>query len=222
VDLTTYPAVPRRADVRLRSSVGAFINADREPCGTGYAVLPVSPTILEEPPLQTHGGGFNASLSVPDVTPEDPLPDSASIDVRFFLGIMQTGGLRIAVLVEAFPEGGALWWAEGTDARIWTDSGGPTTGIEPGPAEALTLTAPVPNPTRGRATFFLAAPAAGHATATLYDARGRRVAILLDGPIAARSPLALDVDARDLPAGLYFVRVSAAGYDVTRPLTVTR
>ena len=88
--------------------------------------------------------------------------------------------------------------------------------------ESLTLTEAVPNPTRGRATLYLVARTGGHVTAALYDARGRRVAVLQDGPMAPNSPLALDVDAVDLPSGLYFVRARGSGVHATRALTVGR
>jgi hypothetical protein len=222
VDLTTYPAPVGTADVRLRSSQGAFFHADRVPCGTGYSLLRLEPTILEEPPGQPHGGGFNASLSVPAVTPATPLADGASINARFFLGIMQTGILRIAILVEAYPDGGALWVAEGTDERIETDSGGPTTAVEPEAANRLVLSDPMPNPARDRAALYLIAPNDGHVAVTLHDATGRRVAVLMEGRTSPAWPVAINMDTTALSAGVYLVRAEGEGLIATRTLTLTR
>ncbi|HLA64809.1 MAG TPA: hypothetical protein VK610_10310 [Rhodothermales bacterium] len=85
------------------------------------------------------------------------------------------------------------------------------------------LDAPRPNPTRGIAglTLTLARDRA-RVTAAAYDALGRRVAVLHDGPLAASAAHALTLDAAGLPAGTYFVRVEADGLRLTRPVTVVR
>ena len=78
-----------------------------------------------------------------------------------------------------------------------------------------------PNPAAGRAEVSVALPAAAHARAEVFDALGRRVAGVWDGPLAAgTTPLALDVGA--WPPGVYVVRVVAAGRVTSAPLTVAR
>lgn len=78
-----------------------------------------------------------------------------------------------------------------------------------------------PNPAAGRATVSFGLAEAGEAEVALYDALGRRVAVLAAGP---RGPgrHAVPVPAASLPAGVYVVRV-AAGPDVrTARLTIVR
>ena len=74
---------------------------------TGLATTPctvnVQGTTLEQPPSQPNGGAFNSTLSAGTVTLGTPLANGASIDVRFALGIQQTGNFKFFVNVEALP-----------------------------------------------------------------------------------------------------------------------
>ena len=82
------------------------------------------------------------------------------------------------------------------------------------------LLAPHPNPTHGAAAvaFVLAAPAG--VRLGLYDALGRRVALLADGVRAAgRHEVALGVLGR-LPAGVYVLRLDGAGVPLSRRVVV--
>ena len=67
-----------------------------------------------------------------------------------------------------------------------------------------------PNPTAGRTTLRLASPLAGPAFVAVYDASGRRVAVLFDGPVAAETRT-LAFDAAALAPGVYTVRASLPG-----------
>ena len=51
--------------------------------------------------MQVNGGGLNSSLSSGTVTLQTPLPDGESIDVRFLLGIQQTGSFKFFINIEA-------------------------------------------------------------------------------------------------------------------------
>lgn len=96
------------------------------------------------------------------------------------------------------------------------------------PGARAALLAPHPNPTRGAATvaFTLAAPA--DVRLALFDALGRRVAVLADGPRpAGRHDVALDVGT--LPAGVYALRLDSlpcsgggAGVRLAQRLAVVR
>lgn len=92
----------------------------------------------------------------------------------------------------------------------------------PAPATRLALSAPTPNPARGACRLELILPAAGLAEAAIFDASGRRVRRLLAGRAeAGRHALGwdgLDERGRRAPAGVYFVRASAAGVTATRRL----
>jgi hypothetical protein len=103
VDLTTFPAPSGIADLRPRTSTTVVVTVDRPPCGSGTSNVSVNGTTLEQPPSQPNGGGFNSSMSAGTVTLGTPLANGASIDVRFLLGIQQTGSFKIFVNVEALP-----------------------------------------------------------------------------------------------------------------------
>ena len=83
-----------------------------------------------------------------------------------------------------------------------------------------------PNPLAGgplRVRYAL--PRAGTLRVTAHDVSGRRVRTLHYGPAAAVGTLVWDADdenGRAVPAGVYFVRLTAAGQDVTRRLVRVR
>lgn len=86
----------------------------------------------------------------------------------------------------------------------------------------LRLSPASPNPVRGAAalTLTLSAPRR-HVEVALFDALGRHVALLHDGPMpAGETPLTLN--ASDLPAGLYLVRATGIRGAVSRSVTVVR
>jgi hypothetical protein len=103
VDLTTFPAPSGIADLRPRTSTTVVVTVDRPPCGSGTSNVSVNGTTLEQPPSQPNGGGFNSSMSADTVTLGTPLANGASIDVRFLLGIQQTGSFKFFINVEALP-----------------------------------------------------------------------------------------------------------------------
>ena len=89
---------------------------------------------------------------------------------------------------------------------------------EPDPATGLALEAP--NPVRGTATVRFGLGAPGRATLALYDALGRRVATLADGPAGLDETATLD--AGDLAAGVYVLRLATDAGALARTLTVVR
>jgi Lamin Tail Domain len=103
VDLTTFPAPAGIADLRPRTSTDITITVDRAPCGSGSSDITVRGTSLEQPPSQPNGGGFNSSMSAGTVSLAAPLANGASIDLRFLLGIQQTGSFKFYINVEALP-----------------------------------------------------------------------------------------------------------------------
>ena len=103
VDITTFPAPSGIADLRPRTSTAGVVTVDRPPCGSGTSTVTVQGTTLEQPPSQPNGGGFNSSMSAGTVTLGTPLANGASIDVRFLLGIQQTGTFKFYVNIEALP-----------------------------------------------------------------------------------------------------------------------
>ncbi|HEX5887854.1 MAG TPA: hypothetical protein VFY61_04090 [Pyrinomonadaceae bacterium] len=103
IDLTTFPAPSGIADLRPRTSTAVVVTVDRPPCGSGTSNVTVQGTTLEQPPSQPNGGGFNSSMSSGTVTLATPLANGASLDVRFLLGIQQTGSFKFYLNVEALP-----------------------------------------------------------------------------------------------------------------------
>jgi hypothetical protein len=103
VDITTFPAPSGIADMRPRTSTAVVVTVDRAPCGSGTSNVTVQGTTLEQPPSQPNGGGFNSSMSAGTVTLATPLANGASVDVRFLLGLQQTGSFKFFFNVEALP-----------------------------------------------------------------------------------------------------------------------
>jgi len=103
IDITTFPAPSGIADLRPRTSTAVVVTVDRPPCASGTSNVTVQGTTLEQPPGQANGGGFNSSLSAGTVTLATPLANGASIDLRFLLGIQQTGSFKFYVNLEALP-----------------------------------------------------------------------------------------------------------------------
>jgi hypothetical protein len=97
VDVTTFPAPPGTADLR------AITSPDTAVVLTNATIVNVRGTTLEEPPAQPNGGGLNSSLSAGTITLATPLAPGASINVRFLLGVQQTGSFRFFISVEALP-----------------------------------------------------------------------------------------------------------------------
>src|SRR5688572_13125492 len=107
IDITTFPAPSGIADLRPRTSTAVVVTVDRAPCGSGTSNVTVQGTTLEQGPSpnfnQPNGGGFNSSMSAGTVTLATPLANGASIDVRFLLGIQQTGSFKFFFNIEALP-----------------------------------------------------------------------------------------------------------------------
>ena len=79
----------------------------------------------------------------------------------------------------------------------------------------LALSAPSPNPSRGDVSFTLGLPADARVQVSVFDAQGRRVRSIHEGPLAAGRH-AFRWDGRDAGgrlarAGVYFVRADAPG-----------
>jgi hypothetical protein len=92
--------------------------------------------------------------------------------------------------------------------------GGVAAGETPAEQPGLTVG---PNPPAGGAvTVRYTLPAGGSASIRVYDASGR---VVLERGLAARSG-ALRLDLRGLSAGVYLVKLEAAGYSATRKLVV--
>ena len=89
-------------------------------------------------------------------------------------------------------------------------------GVEP-VAAALEV---FPNPSRGQATVVLDGAAGGHARVAVYDALGREVALVYDGPVAGE--VRLPIRTGDLRPGAFVVRALTPDGALTHAFTVVR
>ena len=87
--------------------------------------------------------------------------------------------------------------------------------------DRLTLSHPAPNPVRTAGAVRFGLPSAGDVRLALFDALGREVAVLAEGPHPAGWHRA-GVGAGALAPGLYVVRLAAGGQSVVQTLTVAR
>jgi hypothetical protein len=81
----------------------------------------------------------------------------------------------------------------------------------------LALGAPAPNPARGVSSVRATLEQPGHVTLGVFDASGRRVRVLFDGPRNA-GPFTMSWDGEDeagaaAPSGVYFYRLESRGAD---------
>ena len=84
------------------------------------------------------------------------------------------------------------------------------------------LSAPSPNPFRSETRLTLSVDGATTMTVAVFDALGRRVALIHDGNVSAGT-YTLRVDAGQLPSGLYLVRATdGQGRSATRAVSLVR
>jgi len=138
------------------------------------------------------------------------------------------GGTDGPVLTLRYDSAGALWVggrfgrAGGTSSPYvarWIDRR--TTAAAPEPVAMLALEAVRPNPVRDAATIRYVLPTAVDVRVALYDALGREVAVLADGPHRAGAHT-VTLQAAGLAPGVYLVRVTGANETLSRTLTVLR
>ncbi len=78
-----------------------------------------------------------------------------------------------------------------------------------------------PNPSRGGGVLTLAIPKTSHVRLSLVDVQGRTVSVLSDGTREA-GRYTEAIDASDVSAGLYFVRMQAPGVDLKQRITIMK
>jgi len=118
-----------------------------------------------------------------------------------------------------------------SNANIWTGPVYVTRGSliavgDPPPASAIALAAS-PNPTPGRTTASFSLPSAvARGQLVVYDAAGRRVKTLLDGPLTAGAHAIAWTGQSDdgsiARSGVYFIRLLAGEHAVTRKILLIR
>jgi hypothetical protein len=101
-------------------------------------------------------------------------------------------------------------------AEVFTD---PTAAPDATPAPAVRLDSPWPNPFNPAANLSFALPADGHVRVAVYDLLGHRVDVLLD-EMRPAGEHRLTWQPRNLPSGVYVLRLDALGRTVTRKLNL--
>lgn len=195
------PSVP----TGLSASVGA----------TGEAMLTWNPATDDTTPADA----LTYDLTIrrdgaPVATPRRlPEPGALGASTQWTLAGLSPGTYTWSVrAVDAAFTGSAV--AEGTFTVGATANEGDTPLV-------LALEAPAPNPARARARLAFTLPDAGEATLEVFDALGRRVVTLAEGPRPAGRH-EVEWAANDLPAGTYVVRLRAGDRTLVQRATVIR
>ena len=97
IDLTTFPAPASTADLRPRTSGTIVVPV------SGGGTATVQGTVLEQPPSQPNGGGFNSSMSANTVTFATPVANGSSVDLQLLFGIQQEGSFSFCAVIETLP-----------------------------------------------------------------------------------------------------------------------
>lgn len=100
-DISTFPSPSSIADLRPRTSVDTNVTL------TDTSTVLVRGTVLEQPPSQPNGGGFNSAMSAGNVSAATPLAPGESINLQFLMGIQQTGCYKFALVAESLPGAGS-------------------------------------------------------------------------------------------------------------------
>jgi hypothetical protein len=134
----------------------------------------------------------------------------------------QVQGQVTSVLDDAAPAGQTRWYRlRGLERDGHSITLGLISVMAQEAITAFALSQLSPNPSTGHSLVTFAIPARTWVRLTLTDVQGREVAVLADGVRqAGRYTAALD--ASDLRAGMYFVRMQAQGVDLTRRLAVVK
>jgi hypothetical protein len=167
------------------------------------------------------------------------LPTLAQTDVRLTtLSVraeapsLASGPYRVsgrALPSEALVSGAVTIWASAEPlardlSPVVEPAGPPPAAVAPVsaalPAE-VALRAVYPNPLAGRARIPYELPVAATVRLTVYDALGRQVAVLADGPAEAGFHEA-SLDAARLAPGVYHVRLAVDAYVGAARFTVVR
>lgn len=155
--------------------------------------------------LQKHDEGFAQVGTEP--TQAEGGASSRPLDYRHRVGGLAPG-THVFRLVQVD--------ADGAERRIGE------TRVEVGFEGSYQLTAAHPNPFRTHAEARLTVRRSQHVTAALYDASGRRVRTLHDGPLPGGASERFAVTAEALSSGVYVLRVSGETFSATRTLTLVR
>jgi hypothetical protein len=167
-------------------------------------------------------GTVQANTTIGPLTFNQPIPGTTPPGMyTYTLRIGQFPGVtvdQVPFLITVAPAprqaGGATDWAV-TDAQPWAEAPAASATVAAGAVVAY------PNPFAGRSTLAFTLAEASDVRLAVYDALGREVAVLVDGPVEAGAHQAA-FDASALPSGVYLYRLQAGAAAQTGRLTVVR
>jgi hypothetical protein len=108
-------------------------------------------------------------------------------------------------------------------AMVWRGMhAGTTTGVRAAATPPFSLSAPVPQPVRTRATIGYRLDREAAVSIKVYDVMGRRVATLLEQSQRGAGPGSVELDASRLASGVYFLKMESHSQTVTRKITVVK
>ena len=87
--------------------------------------------------------------------------------------------------------------------------------------DQITLFPPSPNPFNSTTRIWFALPSSAHAKMTLFDNAGRSIRVSAEEDFSAGTHF-LSLDAGNLPAGIYFVRLDANGDAILQKVIITK
>lgn len=202
------PALDAASDVRV-----AFVGEDGEMRGQlSRAYDAAASAAVSAAPLALRVAGRPAGTAYRLTWPTDGLTAASSVTLTDG-DTGETVDLR-AVDHYDFTASAGDWTSRFT-VRVTPRS----TAGEAGPAVAA-LGTPSPNPASGTTRVALSVDAPQHVRAELFDALGRRVAVVLDATVDASRDLTVDV--QGLAPGVYLLRVSGDTFAASRQITVAR
>lgn len=205
---------------------------DRDAPRAGYT-LALDPTVLRAEVDSPWSGAAAADDGRSSFTP-GPRPVAAtvgSLDLRAKAdlpsgraeGPLRASTFRVAYdgpLDDGRPEGtrpAAVLDADGLDVAAFA-----APGLEAPPPEGLRLEAVRPNPVDGPAVLAFAADARSRATVTVYDVRGRVVAVAFDGVVEPGLEAQARFDASDVAPGTYVAVLAVGERRLSRTFQVVR
>ena len=196
---------------RLDPDGSFFVTTRPEPAGTPTRVVRIDPPDVPAAVAPTRIRGAQPLFADRSIEPQAPFslflaidatdlaPGETTEDLTFLTNDPVTPVDRIPVRLSVTP-----------------------VAAEDAVAGAFAVAGVRPNPARGTARVAFTLPSAADVTAAVYDALGRRVAVLAERrPLAAGSH-ALDVPTSALAPGVYVVRVEAGPDGGAAKLTVIR
>ena len=215
---------------------------DRDPSGSRSAPWAKSGTVagweyfLAEEESNGWNGWFDGSegalASASAVNAAGAYLEGA-LDLESLFGTVPDSILVAACAYES-PDGGALsGQAPAGDASGSVEADeyvvlylvGAGVPLEAEPAR-LALGAASPNPFRAASSLSFSLPSRSDVSVVVYDLRGRVVATLLEGERAAGAHEVRwggrDDDGREVPSGIYFVRLRSARESATRKVVLLR